>query len=222
MIETTSSEKMEPEEKITKFAIDKLGAENVDDVKSKVKEATKLDFVKENLSEILKILEKKEKEKTFKSIKYWIIGTVIFVSGIVLLSFPISDNETLSESALQSKTQKNRETQPAKSVIKITAVQLFKEYEANEIAADKKYEDKILEVTGVIGSFGKEILGKPYVTFKTGEYEFDQNVQAVFYRTEEEKLLKLKKGQTIKVSCTSPGRITISVILDKCSIKSAN
>jgi len=55
-------------------------------------------------------------------------------------------------------------------IITITAEQLYKEYEANEIAADQKYKNKTLNVASTISVIGKTIGDTPYINLATGTY----------------------------------------------------
>ena len=71
---------------------------------------------------------------------------------------------------------------------------LFRQYEANQVAADAKYEDRILQVTGIVDSIGKDILGRIYITFKVdGEQIF--SVQCFFEDRFKDEVARLKKGQ---------------------------
>ena len=44
----------------------------------------------------------------------------------------------------------------------LSANKLFKEYDKNSVAADAKYEDKIVVVSGTIQSIGKDIMDTAY------------------------------------------------------------
>ncbi len=59
---------------------------------------------------------------------------------------------------------------PVVEAISITAEQLYKEYESNEVAADQKYKNKILNLSGTIRDIGKTIGDKPYINFATGRF----------------------------------------------------
>lgn len=126
----------------------------------------------------------------------------ILVIGILLLS-------ACGEPAPSPST-----TQPAaRAVIEISAAQLYEEYEANEIAADQKYKDKMLKVTGVVSSIGKDVLGSPYVVLTGGgEYEV-WGVQCTFSSAYEPQLAKLTKGQVVTVTGKCKGYL-INVLLE--------
>lgn len=52
------------------------------------------------------------------------------------------------------------------SAITITASQLAHEYEENEVAADLKYKDKNITVSGTISDIGKNVADQIYVILK--------------------------------------------------------
>jgi len=102
---------------------------------------------------------------------------------------------------------------PVPQIIEITAAQLYAEYEANEIAADQKYKNKMLKVTGVLSSISKDILGSPYIVLTGGgEYEV-WGVQCTFSSAYEPQLAKLTKGQQVTVTGKCKGYL-INVLLE--------
>ncbi|MCK9362095.1 MAG: OB-fold putative lipoprotein [Syntrophales bacterium] len=90
-------------------------------------------------------------------------------------------------------------------IISITSEQLYKEYEANEVAADPKYKDKTLKVSGTIRAIGKTIGDKPYVNLSTGP--FSHQVMVMFPAdTYNNQLAAYKKGDAIEVTGTCTGK----------------
>jgi len=88
---------------------------------------------------------------------------------------------------------------PAATVIEVTAQELYSAYEANQVAADAKYKDKIVRVTGIVNTIGKDILDTPYVLLTSGgQYEMF-GVQCMFDKKYELELAQLIKGQTVTV-----------------------
>lgn len=103
--------------------------------------------------------------------------------------------------------------------IKISANRLFKEYEANQVAADEKYKDKILEISGIVDDIGKDIADQIYVALKVGgEYEISV-VQCYFSGEHTSEAAQLKKGQkiTIKGKCEEQN-IVGNIIINGCVI----
>jgi len=105
----------------------------------------------------------------------------------------------------------------AQEPIKITAKQLIEEYEANEVAADAKYENKTLEVTGVVDSIGKDILDTPYVVLTDGDEWAVWGVQCMFRSKDEAQLAQMTKGQTLTIWGRCDGYL-LNVILSDCSL----
>lgn len=141
-----------------------------------------------------------------------VIGAIGSVSGK-------GDSEN-SENTPTGQTQSATATQePAKtpepSAIKITASQLYSEYEENEIAADAAYKAKLLEVSGDLDNIAKDILDKPYVTLKTRN--IIGSVQCMLKGSEQSKAATLKSGTSIVVRGVGGGKMG-NVLLKECEI----
>lgn len=104
---------------------------------------------------------------------------------------------------------------------KISAATLLAAYEANEVAADEKFMGKFIEVTGVIDSISKDIMGDPYVTLGSGKDFEVSHVQAMFPTSATKQLAGLRKGQTITVQCICGGKV-MNVIGKDCGVKPAS
>lgn len=113
-------------------------------------------------------------------------------------------------------TEKQNENKTPKQIIKISADQIFQEYQRNEISADEKYKNKIIEVSGIIDSVGKDILDTMYVALKTSD--IFGSVQCMLDNSELGKAVNLQKGASIILSCEPKGKI-VNVLLDGCVIK---
>lgn len=103
----------------------------------------------------------------------------------------------------------------ANDYMEVDYKKLHKDYEDNAIAADEKYKDKVIQITGKVDDIFREAMGHPYVTFKVDDYF--AHVQATFSKDEESNIAKLKKGQTITVRGRCKGKIC-GVHLNDCMI----
>ena len=61
-------------------------------------------------------------------------------------------------------------TSDTKPNVTVSARKLYKEYNANEIAADEKYKGQIIQVTGIIRDIGNDIMDNAYVTLIGDQY----------------------------------------------------
>jgi hypothetical protein len=104
------------------------------------------------------------------------------------------------------------------SVLTISAPEIVKEYVDNEIAADHKYEGKIVRITAKIKDIGKDILGNPYITFSDGEEYSFRSVQCFFKKSEQAKIGTLRREQPVTIDGTVDG-LMMNVLLKDCVFK---
>lgn len=104
---------------------------------------------------------------------------------------------------------------PLEAPVEVSAKQLYADYDANEVSADDKYKGKVLRVTGVIETIGKDILGAPFVEFTT---HYGPGVQCMFDDSDKPKLATLKKGEKLVVLGTGDGKLG-NVILRRCVVE---
>lgn len=120
-------------------------------------------------------------------------------------------------------TRSTRNSQPASSSNssetsapgEISARALFEEYQNDKEAADAKYKDKVLVVTGTIESVAEGASGNPYVTMSTSSLIL--RVQFLFTPADRSTLSSLKKGQQAKIRGRVYGRIG-NVVLKDCEV----
>lgn len=92
--------------------------------------------------------------------------------------------------------------------IKTTASNLYQDYDDNEVAADEKYKDKKIAVTGTIQDIGKDVMDDAYITLNTGKYGI---VQCSFNNS---KMVKtLSKGDRVTIVGNCSGKTLGNVIL---------
>jgi hypothetical protein len=74
-------------------------------------------------------------------------------------------------------TSRSRSTEPAPTNgVRVTATDLIRQYESNEVAADNQYKGKALAVSGTIEKVGKDIMDAPYVTMRSERFAFSSAV----------------------------------------------
>ena len=97
----------------------------------------------------------------------------------------------------------------------LSADKLFKEYDRNSVAADAKYEDKIVKVSGTIQSIGKDIMDTAYLVI--GGSGFLDGVQCMLPRGQEGLIARVSKGQYVTLKGKVSGQIMGNVIVNNCS-----
>lgn len=112
----------------------------------------------------------------------------------VVIAKPSSDNE---------RREVSKQSKQVDQPIKVSATKLFQDYKSNEIAADKIYKGKVLDVSGVISSIEKDVLGGGMLMLKASR-DYDM-VSALIDPSMLEKASKLKRGANITVRCVGDG-----------------
>ena len=80
--------------------------------------------------------------------------------------------------------------------ITVKIAEFEKDYSVNPVAADKKYKGKTIDLTGTIEEIGRVSMSSAtYISFKTD----GPTILAHFLKSEEDLLLKVKKGDTVSV-----------------------
>lgn len=136
------------------------------------------------------------------------IKNIASVAGIGIFSLfaiaSVDDTSTTSNAA---------EVKTAKSEFTVSASQITREFNENEIAANAKYENKVGEVTGTLEKI-TENFGKKGIMIKGSGYEY---VTASFPNSATDELIKLKTGQRITVKGECEG-MSYNVVFRNCVI----
>jgi hypothetical protein len=113
--------------------------------------------------------------------------------------------------------QKHKNTFDLKAEYKLTADNLFKEFEADETKANSKYLGKIIEIEGKIIGI-KEFSGSYQISFIDEVFGVTCMVDSNYAIQQKEELLKLKPGDTVKIKGQCNGYLS-DVKLDRCVLE---
>lgn len=105
---------------------------------------------------------------------------------------------------------------PEETSTHITASDLWSEYDANEVLADRKYKGHLLLVTGVVDSIDKDFMDQPHVSLKGNDVI--GTVRCSFSKDQEDVLMGLSKGQTVSVIGKCDGRLLGDPEISGCSV----
>lgn len=92
--------------------------------------------------------------------------------------------------------------------LNMEATRLASDYAENDMAADKKYKDKIVVVKGKIYEIGRDPLGQPFIVIGGREFGFG-GVKCVFARDKKSSVAALSKGKVISVKGKVSGKIVV-------------
>lgn len=104
----------------------------------------------------------------------------------------------------------------ADNVIHVGALRLWRDYEENELAADARYRDRRLRVTGTVLSIEKTFDGDPELNLASGNPIF--RTLARLDKSEIPRAAALSPMTRVVVECRAGERLLKMVMLEECSL----
>jgi hypothetical protein len=98
----------------------------------------------------------------------------------------------------------------------IAPEQLYSDYAANEVAADEKYKDKIVLLTGMVTEIAKDYSGGISITLLTSSYS--DGIHCMFSNDHIKETAKLVKGQKVTIKGKCEGLSVGAVMINGCTI----
>lgn len=138
--------------------------------------------------------------KSSKSRRFW-VGVALFIFILIIIGNLTDNSKDTKEQTITSAPELN-----------VNAETLMSDYQANEVAADAQYKNRVIKVTGVVDSIGKDILDNPYITLKTGN---TFSVQCTFDHSFEKMLANLVKDEELTMVGRVSGKFG-NIILKEC------
>jgi hypothetical protein len=103
---------------------------------------------------------------------------------------------------------------PEKPLIKVKASQIFKDFDANEARAIKKYADKRIQITGIVEGIQSTFNDKPIVSLKTPNMFLTVDINLV--ESDWSKAENYNKGQQKTFICESVDEMIGKPLLQDC------
>ncbi|MFL0252886.1 OB-fold protein [Clostridium neuense] len=123
-------------------------------------------------------------------------------------------NATTSTNTTDTKKTEKKKVE----AITVSAVDLAKAYEDNEVNADKNYKGKTVLTSGTINDIGV-IAGQTFIVLSSGKDFAVTNVQCFFKEKGEiDKISNLKKGDTVTIQGVVDGK-SMNVGVNNCVLK---
>lgn len=139
------------------------------------------------------------------------------VVAIAVLTFAIGAGILLVQHERERRTEQATEeasAPPPAPPIDVTAKDLQRAYDANEVAADQQYRGRVLRVTGSVRSIDKDFTDQPIVWLRTRDFG-----GVMSYFDDASGPASLRKGQKVTVRCVGGGRTIDSPVLRRCVLE---
>lgn len=158
------------------------------------------------------MMESAEPKKKMGCLKISLI-IVAVLAGLIVLGSIVGPSPSTSDAA-KPEAAADAAAAPA---VEVTAKELFSAYESNEAAAQQKYGDKPLKVTGTIDKIDLDFMDKPVVMLRT-QNEF-MSAQASLTEESQPKASGLSKGQNVTLLCGGVSEVIGTPMLKDCAIQ---
>lgn len=157
----------------------------------------------------------KNKKPIYTKWWFWVLVILIIGAGA---SGGNSDSSNSGSSDVQVSNTDTAVAKPEEEVVVVSAEDLAKAFEDNEVNANQLYKGKMVEVTGTIADIG-EMLGSTYITLNAAE-DFALTQAQCFFSDKEQinKIASLSKGDTVTIVGKVDGK-SINVGIDDCIFK---
>jgi hypothetical protein len=115
-----------------------------------------------------------------------------------------------AEKAMEQARAQLEASRQARTVI-VAAADILEEFQSNPDLADKKYQGKCLELTGVVERYGANGGGAPFVILRAGDKQTQIKIECFFdfdAADANPTLRHLEKGQAVTIRGEYLGRIS--------------
>ena len=174
---------------------------------------------REETAEDMITMSQADKQQSHLTVLYILLGVAVALLGAGLTFLIVYSFDVVTESEPTSEPTSELTSEPILTTpeIAVTAVTLYSDYLVNSVAADQKYKDKLLQVTGTVTKIDTDILGNPTVMFGMDSYNVS-GVLATFKKSELNNIVNISLGQTIIIIGTGNRKLNW-ILLDDCSMK---
>lgn len=151
-----------------------------------------------------------------KKVLKW-IGIVVI--ALIVLGFigAMLGDDTDGATTSDTKPSDTTAVESNETALPVTAQQLFDAYDSNEVAADKQYKGKLLQIDGKVASIDSGLTDSAQVQLATSN-DF-MSVTATGDEAFDEAAAGLSKNQSVSLLCRGEGEIIGSPMVGDCVIQ---
>lgn len=149
-----------------------------------------------------------------KGFRPHLLGLCGGIVGLFVFAMVASSLDKSSVPNTATSVPATTQTRQAKETVAARAIEIFDDYEANEVAADQKYKGKEIIIVGTVQSIDKDAFNAIVVHLQTRN-QF-MSVSATLQDKYESEAALMKRGDIVDFSCVGAGRVIGSPILKDC------
>lgn len=163
------------------------------------------------------------KQNPFGKTPTWVVFVGVIVALVILGKIFGDPKDRSTGSSATTATSAGPKAEPkavpkAEPATPVPLKTLLAEYKDNEVRADAKFKDKVIQVSGKVDDVKKDFLDNMYVTVGTGAMFEIPQVQCFLADSETSKAASLSKGSTVTVQGRVDG-LMMNVLVQECTIQ---
>lgn len=158
---------------------------------------------------------------------YWVTAGILSAAVLIFLLVRLVAANHHLDAAMASSTATSVETvlpnalQKPTAPVRISAAQLYSEYDQNAVAANDEFAGRTLEVSGKILSADKRPGDAIRVRIGVDQYGLN-DIEAQIAPSSNATVAQLRKGDSVTLVCKDVHRELGSVTLERCAIPSVD
>lgn len=127
--------------------------------------------------------------------KWGLIALVV----LIVIGALAGSGENSSTPSSNNNTESETTEQTTKETVEVVTSDFIAEFDKNQLAAEQKYEGKIVKLTAFVDNISEDILGSPFLSLNpvNDEYYFDTSIKCTF--ADSSALTSLENGQSVTV-----------------------
>lgn len=154
--------------------------------------------------------------------RWWVIVIALIIVVSVIGSIGEDSTPSTAENSdtsAEAPATGTKEPENKSPEVTVTSAALAKAYKDNEVAADQKYKDKVIEVSGKVTGVDNGILDNEIIVkLSDGEYDFS-GPWCYMLPSEHDKVVSYAKGQQVTLIGIGNSATIGSPILKECVVK---
>ncbi len=152
-----------------------------------------------------------QKSSKLKTGCLWVGGVVLALA--ILGTLMGGDGKKVAPSENGSDKSIVSPNQPAPMAV--TATELFKAFESNEVAAKAKYGDRLLAISGTVSGVTLDFMDKPVVSLSTPNQFMSLQASGL----DADKAGTLKKGDKVTLNCGDVSEVAGTPMATDCALQ---
>jgi len=161
-----------------------------------------------------------EEKKQNWFMKHKVLTGIIVVFVLIGVASSGGDNSSTSNTSNEdSMVKEEAMVDEAMTYEEVSTTEMIAAFDDNQLAAEKMYKDKGVELTAKIKNISEDLMGTPFLSLEpinAEEYYFGTTVQCMFENSDD--LLSVSNGESVTVQGVVKEQSIGIIVIEECKI----